>query len=71
MRRRQQAPHLQGAHRLGVAANVLKKASRKNDVVDVPADNPAGTMDRFRAGLRRVLEAKRVPKQVRIKRRHR
>jgi len=36
---------------------VLKKASRKNDAADMPADNPAGTMDRFADGLRRVLTA--------------
>jgi hypothetical protein len=39
---------------------VLKRASRKNDedrVPDVPADNPEGTMDRFTAGLKKVLGA--------------
>jgi hypothetical protein len=36
---------------------VLKKAGRKDDAVDVPADNPDGTMDRFTEGLRRVLAA--------------
>src|SRR5882672_4020981 len=61
VRCRQQAPHLQGAHRLGVAANVPKKASRKNAVVDVPADNPAGTMDRFTAGLSRIPAAPKTP----------
>ena len=55
-----QASHLQCAHRLGVAANVLKKASRKNaEVKDVPADDPVGTMDRFTTGLRRVLTARK------------
>jgi len=34
-----------------------KNASRKNDVADVPADNPVGAMDRFTDGLRRVLAA--------------
>jgi hypothetical protein len=38
---------------------VLKKHSRKNAVVDVPADNPVGTMDRFTSGLRRVLAARK------------
>jgi hypothetical protein len=38
---------------------VTKKPSRNSDVVDVPADNPTGTMDRFTEGLRRVLS---VPK---------
>jgi hypothetical protein len=58
-RHHQQAPHRQGAHRFGVAGNALKKPSRKNAAVpDVPADNPEGTMDRFRHGLRRVLSAR-------------
>lgn len=39
----------------------MKKASRKNDVVDVPADNPVGTMERFNEGLKRVLA---VPKRT-------
>ena len=34
---------------------MLKKASRNKDAVNVPADNPVGTMDRFTNGLRRVL----------------
>jgi hypothetical protein len=38
---------------------MLKKADRKNDVVDVPADDPVGTMDRFTVGLKKVLA---VPK---------
>jgi hypothetical protein len=39
---------------------VLKKPSRKNsEVVDVPADNPVGTMTRFRKGLRTVVLAKK------------
>jgi len=39
---------------------VLKKATRKSaEVVDVPADDPVGTMDRFKAGLRRVLAAEK------------
>jgi hypothetical protein len=59
-RHHQQAPHRQGAHRFGVAGNALKKPSRKNAAVpDVPADNPEGTMDRFRHGLRRVLSARK------------
>lgn len=44
---------------------MLKKASHKNDVVNVAADNPVGTMDRFAMGLRRVLAA---PKSSRLKR---
>jgi hypothetical protein len=39
---------------------VLKKLSPKNGAaVDVPADNPVGTMDRFANGLRRVLAARK------------
>lgn len=38
----------------------MKKATRKSDVVDVPADNPVGTMDRFTEGLRRVMAAGKV-----------
>ena len=54
------APHLQGAHRLGIAANVLKKPSDKNrEAIDVPADNPKGTMDRFTSGLRQVIAARK------------
>ena len=48
---------------------MLKKATRKTDVVDVPADNPEGTMDRFTAGLRRVLSAKKRSKPQRTMRR--
>ena len=48
---------------------MLKKASRNNDAVDVPADNPTGTLDRFTEGLRRVLAApKPKPKRRRGKR---
>jgi hypothetical protein len=36
---------------------VLKKGSRNANPVDVPADNPRGTMDRFADGLRTVLAA--------------
>jgi hypothetical protein len=36
---------------------VLKKASRKSDVVDVRADDPEHAMERFNEGLRRVLAA--------------
>lgn len=53
---------------------MLKKPSRTSDVVDVAADNPEGTMERFTAGLRRVLSAPKVqrPKPRRRKaRRHR
>ena len=43
---------------------MLRKASPKNDAVDVPADNPDGTMARFSDGLRRVLSApKPIPKR--------
>jgi hypothetical protein len=31
-----------------------------NSVPDVPVDNPEGTMDRFREGLRRVLTVRKV-----------
>lgn len=41
-----------------------KKPSRKSRaVVDVPADNPEGTMDRFTDGLKRVVNAH--PKRIR------
>ena len=44
---------------------MLKKASRKNDVADVPADDPVGTMDRFTDGLRKVLSVKKKrPKRI-------
>ena len=50
---------------------MLKKAV-KNDTVDVPADDPVGTMERFTAGLRRVLAApKPHPKPLRTKRKRR
>jgi len=42
---------------------VLRKDSRnsnEDDVSDVPADNATGTLQRFNAGLRRVLAAPRV-----------
>jgi hypothetical protein len=48
---------------------VLKKPSRNKDAVkDVPADNPVGTMDRFTAGLKRILSAERPAKKRRRKR---
>jgi hypothetical protein len=31
-----------------------------NSLPDVPADNPDGTMDRFRDGLRRVLTIRKI-----------
>ena len=34
-----------------------KHTPAKRDVVDVPADNPEGTMERFTTGLKRVLSA--------------
>ena len=34
--------------------------SREEDVSDVPADNPVGTLHRFNDGLRRVLAVPRV-----------
>lgn len=54
-------PNLQRAHRLRVAANVLRKGSRnsREDAADVPADEPTGTMRRFNEGLRRVLTIKK------------
>lgn len=30
---------------------------KSNSTLDVPADNPTGTMDRFTTGLKRVLAA--------------
>jgi hypothetical protein len=43
---------------------VLRKPTRNSraddDVPDVAADDPVGTMDRFRMGLRRVLDAPKV-----------
>jgi len=47
---------------------VLKKVnrnSREDDAVDVPADNPTGTMRRFTDGLKRVIHAKKpgTPRQ--------
>ena len=60
-----QASHLHCADRLGVAANVLKKASRKSaEVRDVPADDPVGTMERFTSGLKRVLTAPKTAPQT-------
>lgn len=39
---------------------MLKKASRNSRaVVDVPADDPVGTMDRFTRGLRRIVSARK------------
>ena len=50
----------------------MKKASRKSDVVDVPADDPMGTMERFNEGLRRVLSVHKLPtKRVARKRKKR
>jgi hypothetical protein len=45
---------------------VLKKRTRKNKEAppDVHADDPVGTMDRFTAGLQRVLSAKRQPRPI-------
>jgi hypothetical protein len=34
-----------------------RSEAKSAEVVDVPADNPVGTMDRFSIGLRRVLSA--------------
>lgn len=40
---------------------MLNKANPKSRaVVDVPADNPDGTLDRFNAGLRKVLEKGKI-----------
>jgi hypothetical protein len=50
---------------------VLKKPNRKNaEVVDVPADDPVGTMERFQRGLQKVLASERhrykvTPRRVR------
>jgi hypothetical protein len=38
---------------------VLKKPSRNSDAVDVRADDPEHTMDKFTEGLRRVLTTKK------------
>ena len=49
-----------------------KHNPRKSDTVDVSADNPEGTMDRFTTGLRRVLAApKPSPSRKRTKRKPR
>lgn len=48
---------------------MAKKLSTKNaEVVDVPADDPVGTMNRFAEGLRVALKAQklRAPKPTRI-----
>jgi hypothetical protein len=37
-----------------------KPQSVKRAVVDVPADDPAGTMQRFTDGLRRVLSVRKT-----------
>jgi hypothetical protein len=50
---------------------MLKKLNPKNVVVDVPADNPVGTMDRFAAGLKRVLAAPKPPARKSSIKRHR
>jgi hypothetical protein len=41
---------------------MTQKNNRVTDksVVDVPADNPEGTMERFQDGLRRVLTVRKV-----------
>jgi hypothetical protein len=47
-------------------------SSRASSKVDVPADNPEGTMERFNDGLRRVLASpKLMPKVTRRKRKKR
>jgi hypothetical protein len=49
---------------------VLRKDSRNSsadDVSDVPADNPVGTLHRFNDGLRRVLAVPRVKASTRKK----
>jgi hypothetical protein len=45
-----------------------KASSSKPTVVDVPADNPVGTMERFTEGLKRILS---VPKATKTRRRKR
>ena len=52
---------------------IAKRASPNyREVRGVPADDPAGTMERFTAGLRKVLTAPRLRRQRRIKtRKHR
>lgn len=43
---------------------MLKKATHNSneDVPDVRADKPDGTMERFADGLRRVLSTKKLPR---------
>ena len=44
---------------------MLKKPNRKSTearAVDVPADDPVGTMERFRIGLKRVLQQTKTDK---------
>jgi hypothetical protein len=49
---------------------VLKKPSRKSpEARDVPADDPAGTMDRFTDGLRRVLSVPKARQPAKIAKR--
>jgi hypothetical protein len=48
-----------------------EKANRNSDVVDVPADNPVGTMDRFTEGLRREPAAPKPPRCATRKRKRR
>ena len=47
----------------------------REDVPDVPADDPVGTMNRFAEGLRRVLAAPKInrvmPQKRRAKKRRR
>ncbi len=45
-----------------------KPHKAKTEVVDVPADNPVGTMSRFEAGLRKVLASR---KPTKARKRHR
>ena len=50
---------------------MLKKPNPKTAVVDVPADNPEGTLDRFTDGLRRVMDATKMPQSKHKPRRKR
>jgi hypothetical protein len=45
---------------LKATRQATKPSKHAADAPDVPADNPEGTMDRFREGLRRVLTVRKV-----------
>jgi hypothetical protein len=47
----------------GLRVFMQKSPHADKSTVDVPADNPVGTMERFTNGLRRVLGSPRSPGQ--------